>query len=264
MSTLDLEIIKGIVCEAGVLLKRAHLNKDEIFEKEGDANFVTVFDMKIQKFLIERILEVIPDAHFFGEEEEDLNKKEIAKEGYTFIIDPIDGTTNFMFGYNQSCISVGVAKDGELFAGIIYNPYVDEMFYAEKGKGAFLNGNDLIMADRGLSEGISCFGCARYNESSTGVLFATVQELFYQSLAIRSGGSAAIDLARIASGANVSYVEMMLQPYDYAAAAVIIEEAGGVITQIDGKPITIDKGCSILAGTKKAHAMELEILKSKM
>jgi len=262
MSTLDLEVIKGIVCEAGVILKYANLNKEEIFEKEGDANFVTAFDMRIQKFLIERILEVMPDANFYGEEEEDLNRKEIATDGYTFIIDPIDGTTNFMFGYNQSCISVGIALNGELVAGIVYNPYVDEMYYAEKGKGTFVNGCQLEMIDRGLAEGISSFGCARYNEDSTGLLFATVEKLFHKTLAIRSCGSAAIDLSRIAGGANVVYFEMLLQPYDYAAAAVLIEEVGGVITQLDGSPITIDKGCSILAGTKKAAGELKELLDS--
>jgi len=207
--------------------------------------------MKIQKFLIEKILEEVPDASFYGEEESAENKKEISDSGYTFIIDPIDGTTNFMFDYNTSCISVGVALDGELYAGIVYNPYVNAMYTGVKDQGSFLNGRRLSIENKGLSEGISAFGCARYNEDSTELLFATIKELFYKTLAIRSCGSAAIDLSRIASGTNVVYLEMLLQPYDYAASAVIIEEAGGVIAQIDGSPITIDKGCSILAGTKK-------------
>lgn len=249
---MDLNKIVEIVREAGNILKSAHLEKDQIFDKEGDANFVTAFDMKIQKFLIDKILQEIPDASFYGEEEDESNKKEISETGYTFIIDPIDGTTNFMFDYNTSCISVGIAYNGELYAGIVYNPYVDAMYTGIKGQGSYVNGRKLELENRGLAEGVSAFGCARYNENSTDLLFASVKELFYKTLAIRSSGSAAIDLSRVASGSNVVYFEMLLQPYDYAASAVIIEEAGGVITQIDGSPITIDKGCSILAGTKRA------------
>jgi len=262
MSEFNFSKIVEVVREAGEILLNAHLEKEQIFDKEGDANFVTAFDMKIQKFLIEKILEAVPNASFYGEEEEDLNKKEIAEKGYTFIIDPIDGTTNFMFGYNQSCISVGIALDGELYAGIVYNPYVRAMYTAVRGQGSYLNDKPITLDNKGLADGISAFGCARYNESSTDLLFAMVKKLFYKTLAIRSCGSAAIDLSRIASGANVVYVEMLLQPYDYAASAVIIEEAGGVISQIDGSPITINKGCSILAGTKKAAGELRELLDS--
>lgn len=281
----DLEKIIDIVYEAGAIILNANLDKSEIFDKEGDANFVTIYDMKVQQFLISHILEVIPDASFYGEEEGDGNEKKISDTGYTFIIDPIDGTTNFMFGYNNSCVSVGVTYKGDLVAGIVYHPHVDAMYYAQKGKGSFLRrkvfqdvnagfdvgktssdnkarfvDKQLQMENRGLGEGLSAFGCARYNESSTELLFATVKKMFYKTLAIRSSGSAAIDLSRIASGANVVYLEMLLQPYDYAASAVIIEEAGGVISQIDGTPITLDKGCSILAGTKKGTAEVRELL----
>jgi len=261
---LDLQKIMDIVYEAGEILKSAHLEKSEIFEKEGDTNFVTAFDMKIQDFLIENILVQMPEAVFFGEEEGGNNKKVISQDGYTFIIDPIDGTTNFLFDYSMSCISVGIAFKGELVAGIVYNPFIDAMYHAEKGKGSYVNNRRLVMDNRGLSEGISAFGCARYNENNTDLLFTSVRELFNRTLAIRSSGSAAIDLSRIASGANVIYLEMLLQPYDYAASAVIIEEAGGVITQIDGSPITLDKGCSILAGTKKGTSEMREIIYQKI
>ena len=102
-----------------------------------------------------------------------------------------------------------------------------------------------------MTREIAAFGCARYNDENVEVLFDTVKELFRRSLSIRSGGSAALDLCRIASGSNVIYLEMKLQPYDYAAASVIVEEAGGVIAQIDASPITLHKPCSILAGTRR-------------
>ena len=140
----------------------------------------------------------------------------------------------------------------EMIAGYVYNPFTDEMYEAEKGKGAYLNGRRLRIQNKGLSEGIVAFGCARYNEGDTDALFSITKELYLKSLSIRNGGSAALDLCRAASGSNVIYLELMLQPYDYAAASVIISEAGGVIAQVDGLPITMDKGCPVLAGTPKA------------
>lgn len=251
---LDFEIQKIIeaVKQAGEILLSAHLHADEIYAKPGEANFVTAFDMRIQQFLIEKIVEICPDAAFFGEEATDKNRQQISETGYTFFIDPIDGTTNFLFDYRHSCISVGIAYCGKMVAGVVYNPYTGLLYHAVRQEGSFCNGKRLLMADKSISEGIVSFGCARYNENSTDLLFDVMKELFYRSLSIRNGGSSAIDLCRIAAGSNVLYLEMLLQPYDYAAASVIIKEAGGVIGQIDGSEITLDRGCSILAGTKSA------------
>ena len=168
-----------------------------------------------------------------------------------------------MFRYNHSCVSVGLARREQMIAGFVYNPYVDEMFTAVRGKGSFLNGRKLDIRNRSVAEGIAAFGCARYNDENVGALFDTVRELFDRSLSIRSGGSAALDLCRIAGGSNVIYLETKLQPYDYAAASVIIEEAGGVITQIDGTPVTLHEPCSILAGTELGCSETREIFLRK-
>ena len=224
----------------------------EVNNKAGMANFVTDMDVKIQQYLIAGLAELYPGCHFFGEEETGGNDH--TTTGTCFYIDPIDGTTNYIFGYNHSCVSVGMSEDGKIKAGYVYNPYTDEMYTAERGKGAWLNGRKLTMHDSGLGEGIVSFGCARYNEGDTDALFEIAKELYLRSLSLREGGSAALDLCRIASGANVVYLELRLQPYDYAAASVIVEEAGGMIGKIEGDGITLDKPCSILAGTPKAVA----------
>ena len=239
------------------MLFSAHPEKEEIHQKTGPANFVTEYDLRIQRFLMERLSGILPGCGFFGEEDTEGNEHRIG-EGYTFFIDPIDGTTNFMFDYRNSCVSVGLAEAGRIIAGWVYNPYTEQFWSAKKGSGAYLNGRKLQMADKGLAEGICAFGCARYNEGDG--IFSILPELFARSLSIRNGGSAAIDLCRIASGSNVGYVEMLLQPYDYAAASVIIEEAGGKIGQTDGSAITLDRGCSILAGTRKASEEIREIM----
>ena len=242
------EQIEAVIREAGQMILDAHIEKNNIHQKTGPANFVTDYDVKIQQFLIDRLSAILPGCSIFGEEDTEGNKRSI--EGRVFFIDPIDGTTNFMFDYHNSCVSVGLAEDGVMIAGWVFDPYTDQFWSAERGQGAKLNGKKLVVEDKSLDAGICAFGCARYNEGDG--IFDILPTLFTRSLSIRNGGSAAIDLCRIASGSNVAYIEMLLQPYDYAAASVIIEEAGGCISQVDGSVITLDKGCSIVAGTPKA------------
>lgn len=249
--------IKDIVHTAGSILLSTHVGEAEIHQKSGLANFVTDYDVKIQEYLISELASVLPTCSFFGEEDTNGNERSVG-DGYTFFIDPIDGTTNFMFDYHNSCVSVGLALDGKMIAGWVYNPFSDQFWIAIRGEGAYLNGNKLQMKNRGLEDGICAFGCARYNEGDR--VFGILEELFMRSLSIRNGGSAAIDLCRIASGSNVGYVEMKLHPYDYAAASVIIKEAGGVIGTAEGENITMDQPCSIVAGTEKAAKAIRELL----
>ena len=257
------ESIEAIVREAGRIVKNAHADSDQIEKKEGLANFVTEYDVKVQEYLISEFQKLIPDAAYFGEEATDGNKQQASADGYTFYIDPIDGTTNFMFDYNFSCISVGLAYQKQMVAGFVYNPYVDEMFTAVRGEGSFLNGKPIHAENLGIGEGIVAFGCARYNEANMDLLFDTVKEIFWNSLSIRSGGSAALDLCRVAANRNVGFLEFKLQPYDYAAASLIVEEAGGVIAQVDGSPIDMEAPCSVLAGTPKACEEIRAILEKK-
>ena len=265
MITKILPQIEALVRTAGQRICSAHPDDDSIHKKEGIANFCTDYDVAIQKFLIEGLEELLPGAAFFGEEDTEKASTEHIGE-YTFYIDPIDGTTNFMFGYNHSCVSVGLAHHGKMIAGFIYNPYVDEMFQAVLGEGSFLNGRKLFVEDKPIAEGIVSFGCARYNENEGDVdrLFEVIKRLYLNSLSVRNGGSSALDLCRVAAGRNAAYLELKLNPYDYAAASLIIEEAGGVITQADGSPITLDKPCSIVGGTKKANMEIRETLAAVM
>ncbi len=242
--------MKDIIRNAGRMMLDTSFH---VHGKTGMANFVTDNDVKIQQYLMQELGRLYPGCGFFGEEDTDGNDHNW-QQGYCFFIDPIDGTTNYIFGYNHSCVSVGVGYNGTMTGGYVYNPFTDEMYSAEKGKGAYLNDRKLEITDKNLAEGIVAFGCARYNEGDTDALFDIAKELYLKSLSIRNGGSAALDLCRIASGANVLYLELMLQPYDYAAASVIIEEAGGVIGQVDGTALTMAKGCSVLAGTRKSAA----------
>ncbi|MBR2875863.1 MAG: inositol monophosphatase [Clostridia bacterium] len=259
---INYEAIENCVKRAGEIVLNADLNNADVEKKAGDANFCTEYDIKVQKFLIEELSVILPEATFFGEEETSNNSRDLSSE-YVFYIDPIDGTTNFMFNYGHSSVSVGLCKNGNMIGGFVYNPFQDKLYKAIRNEGAFLNGKKLEPEDLSVSEGIVAFGCARYNECDVDILFETVKDLFLKSLSIRSGGSAAIDISRVAEGSNVIYLEYRLQPYDFAAASVIIEEAGGVITKVGGGKISLTEPCSILAGTKKAHAEVMKIAKEK-
>ncbi len=259
ISDKDSKTVEEYVRCAGKMLLKARPDEGSVHKKEGPANYVTDYDVKVQEYLIERLSALFGDASFYGEEDTKGSAGKVAN-GYTFFIDPIDGTTNLMFDYNNSCVSVGLAEDKVMTAGWVYDPYKDRMYCAFRGKGAFLNGRQLHLTDRGMSEGIVAFGCARYNEGD--IIFSVLKEIFMNSLSVRNGGSAAIDLCRIASGSNVGYLEMKLQPYDYAAASIIIEEAGGYIGQPDGSAITLDRPCPVVAGTRKASEELMNIIRS--
>jgi len=240
--------IADIVREAGKLVMNA--DDMQITSKEGAFNFVTKYDLMVQEFLFKRLKEILPDAKFIGEEGN--NGPEKVGDGYFFIIDPIDGTTNFICNYRFSAISVGLAYDGELVLGVVYNPYMDEMFYAEKGKGAYLNGRRLYIRDRTLSEGVLSFGSSPYNKELREPTFRLVKELSYHSMDIRELGTAALSLCYVAANRNVLYFSLLLSPWDYAAAAVIVREAGGEVLTVNGGQPDINKKTTLVAATKTA------------
>ena len=242
------EIIK-IVKEAGQIMLTAKNIQSGVVSKEGRANFVTKYDVEVQRFLFEKLAKLYPTATFIGEEEE----KSTAPGEYCFIIDPIDGTTNFIMDYQQSAISVGLMYHGQMAAGVVYNPYLDELFYAEHGTGAFLNNKPLKVADLPLSEGLVSIGTCPYNRDKADEVFQLSRKLFDLALDIRRTGSAAIDLCNVAAGRIVLYFEPVLSPWDYSAASLIITEAGGSINTLDGSSLDYTKSCGIVASTLAAY-----------
>ena len=151
-----------IVHECGSIMLEATDIQRKTHQKEGKGNFVTEYDSKVQAVLKEKLLALLPKAVFFGEED-DADKADISR-GYAFIVDPIDGTANFTRGLDHSCISVALTKDGYPIKAVIYNPYKQETYYAEKGKGAWLNGETIRVSERTLEEGLVFFGTSPYNQ----------------------------------------------------------------------------------------------------
>lgn len=245
-----LEKIKSIIKEAGQIVLNAHHIQNGVESKQGRANFVTKYDVEVQNFLYSELKKLYPEAAFIGEEDE--TREDITAE-YCFVIDPIDGTTNFIYDYRHSAISIGVLLNGELYIGVVYNPYLDELFYGEKGKGAFLNGKLLKVSDLSLSEGIVGFGTCPYYREQTEETFRIVRKLFDKALDIRRSGSAALDICYVAANRFVLFFELVLSPWDYAAAALILNEAGGCISTLDQKKLQYTEPCSVLAATPNVY-----------
>ena len=225
--------IVEVVRQCGKLILEAERSSEMVDEKEGHANFVTTYDRKVQRILKDKLLAILPEAVFVGEEDD---MQAPIQEGFAFIVEPIDGTTNFIKDYHASCISVGLARDAQPYIGVVYNPYLDEMYTAQKGKGAFCNGKQIHVSKEPLSNGLVVFGMAPYYEDLVQPSFDLAQEYFRQSLDIRRSGSAAIDLCSVAAGRTELFFELMLSPWDYAAGALLVQEAGGIVTTVEGKP----------------------------
>ncbi|MBR7072413.1 MAG: inositol monophosphatase [Eubacterium sp.] len=205
-------------------------------EKGSTVNLVTKYDKMIQDFLVAEFLKIIPDAHFLDEEGEEDNA---LTDGYCFIIDPIDGTTNFIKGFQHSGISVGLAKDKELIVGVVADPDLDNIFYAEKGKGAYLNGKPIHVSSCDMEHSLVLFGTCPYEHELAHRTFEITEEVFYRSLEVRRGGSAALDICYVASGKADLYYELILRPWDWAGATLILNEAGGVASVCDGSPVNL-------------------------
>ena len=236
--------IQEVVRECGQLMLRADHAHAGVENKGKYNDLVTRYDKAIQDILQKRLLDIAPDAHFLGEEE---NVHESIAKGRAFVVDPIDGTTNFVKDYKCSVISVAMTMDGEVTLGVIYNPYLDEMYTAQKGKGASCNGIPIHVSDHVLHEGIVLYGSASYYRELIDESFRLLRLCADEAMDIRRSGSAAWDLCTIAAGRAEMFFELRLQPWDFAAGSLLVTEAGGTVTCVDGSPITIGKPCSILA-----------------
>ena len=187
------------------------------------------------------------------------NRKMSGKNSW--IIDPIDGTTNFMYGYNHSAISLAFCINSKLEYGFVYNPSSKEMFTAEEGKGAYLNGVIIKVSDnKTLDASLIGFGTSPYEKDKGLITLDIAKEVFIKCRDIRRSGSAALDICYTACGRTDGFFEMTLQPWDFSAASLILKEAGGKITDWKGNSVNILKKQSILASNSFIHNNLLELL----
>lgn len=246
------------VLKAGEIYKNA--SGDLGIEDKGSAvNLVTKYDKMIQDFLFAELEKIVPGCKFLGEEGDD-NK--VLTDGYCFVIDPIDGTTNFIKGFQHSAISVGLAKDREMIMGVVLDPDLNNVFYAEKGKGAFLNGKPIHTSDCSLDKSLVLFGTCPYEHELAHKTFELTEKIFYKAVEVRRAGSAALDICYVASGKADLYYEMILRPWDWAGASLILSEAGGKATTFEKQKLNANKITSFVCGNEKVLEEFYEILQS--
>lgn len=261
--------IKDLILDAVFSVRDYILSADRIElgieQKDGDDNYVTAYDIETQNRLMTALSKILPEASFLAEES-GFDSAKTDPDGCYFVIDPIDGTTNFMHSISMSAVSVALIYKNETVFGCVLNPYLDECFYAVKGGGAHLrkNGKDtkLSVSERTLSDALVAFGTTPYDKSHAESTFGLVCDFFRICRDIRRCGSAALDLCYIAAGRFDVFFELTLSPWDFAAAALIISEADGVFCDMDGNPITEPKKTSVFASNRKASQEALEIIKS--
>ncbi len=218
-----LEEIKEIAYAVGqMFLERETFKTDE---KAGSNNIVTSMDLKAQEYIIKECQKILPEANFIAEEKENI----VLSDEYTWIIDPLDGTTNFAYDYQFSAVSIALAKNREVIYGVVYNPYLDQMFSAEKGKGSYLNDQKLSVSNFELKDALLAVGTSPYNKDKSSITFAKLQKCFENARDLRRSGSAALDICYVASGKVDGFYEEVLAIWDYAAASLILSEAGGEI-----------------------------------
>ena len=233
-----------IAREAGALL-RLHYQRGVTTEYKGDVDLVTVADRESEQLIVQRLQQQWPQHGIFGEEG---TRSKLDCE-YRWYIDPLDGTTNFAHGFPAFCVSMGLehrpagtpaSADGELVAGVIYDPLRDEMFVAEKNLGAYLNGVRMqVSRTPALAESLIATGFPSQKRHRTpNVHF--YHQFTLRSHGVRRAGSAALDLAYTACGRLDAFWEFNLNPWDTAAGVLLVQEAGGTVTCIDGSPFCLD------------------------
>lgn len=245
-----IEDAKVILKEVSELLLQ-DMNDKKVVSKSGTANFVTEIDLKVQDIIVSRLKKLLPESNIIAEETK-TNNFTLSK--YTWILDPVDGTTNLMYGYKYSAIALGLFVDGVPFAGIVYNPYLKEMFTAQKGKGAFVNGHPIeVTNNNALADSLITFGTSPYDREKADETFRITKSVFLKCRDVRRTGCAALDICNVAAGRMDGFYEMELQPWDYAGASIILEEAGGRITDWQGNKLNYLSKTATIATNSLIH-----------
>jgi myo-inositol-1(or 4)-monophosphatase len=226
---------------------------------KGDIDLVTEADLAAERFIIERIKSYYPRHAILAEESDASGIKHEGAGEYKWIIDPLDGTTNYAHGYPAFCVSIALERDGRIELGVIYDPLRDEMFSAERGEGATLNGRRIHVSEvEELNNAMLCTGFP-YNVRELDDFARHFYNFIMNAQGVRRDGTAALDMAYVACGRFDGFWEEGLRPWDVAAGVLLIEEAGGRVSYYDGSPFNIYTP-PILASNGLVHDAMMRVL----
>ena len=225
---------------------------------KGPANFVTMADRRAEEMLHSDLTKARPGYGFIGEEG---GVRAGDDKTHTWIVDPLDGTTNFLHGIPQFAISIGLQREGTIIAGVIFNPANDDLYLAERGKGAFLNDQRLRVAGRRkLNECVIACGLPHLGRGDLELSRLELTAIQAQVAGLRRFGAASLDMAFVAQGRLDGYWERNLQPWDLAAGQIVVREAGGIVSGMEGDDDPLLTG-NVIAGNEFVHAELVKILK---
>ena len=213
--------------------------------KGNPDNLVTTKDVAVEAYIKSALSAAIPDLGFVGEEED--FAADALTHAYTAVVDPIDGTMNFTRQMNLSVVSVALLRDGAPYIGVVCNPYTNELFYAERGKGAFLNGKPIHVSSRPLREACYFTAWSLYKKEYAPPCFDIAREVYADTGDIRRLGVCALELCYLAAGRGELYFEIRVFPWDFAAAGLVLAEAGGCMMDYQGQPLQYASPTSIVA-----------------
>ncbi len=222
-----------------------------VHTKADDHDFVTDMDVRMQEELRISLGEALPEAAFLSEE--DLSQQPASGQLY-WLVDPIDGTTNFVRDLHLSCLSAALCRDGKAVAGAVYCPWSGEFFWAEEGRGASCNGQPIHVSDKTLPQALMCFGQGYGARAFTlGKLYPLIEKCYIECVNVRALGVAELTLCYVAAGRVDGYFEYAIMPWDYAAGGLILREAGGVCTTWRGELPSLAHEDSLLACNPACH-----------
>ena len=246
--------------KAGRTLKRDFGEVEHLqVSLKGPANFVSAADRRAEDILHQELTRARPGYGFLGEEG---GRREGADKTHTWIVDPLDGTSNFLHGIPQFAVSIALEREGTIVAGLVYNPANEELFTAERGKGAFLNDRRVRVAARQrLVDAVVACGLPHHGRGDLDLFRRELTALQDKVAGLRRFGAAALDLAWVAAGRLDAYWERDMSPWDIAAGLLIVREAGGFVSDLDGGDDMLTKG-HILAGNETMHRELLRLLQS--
>ncbi len=219
-------------------------------------DFVSEVDQAAEKAIIDTLKEAYPDHGFLGEESGDLNKE----ADNIWIIDPLDGTTNFLHGFPSYCVSIALQENGVLTQAVIYDPIKNDLFTATKGRGAFLNDTRIRVGKRHkLQDSLIATGFPFREFSYLDTYMDMLKDMIKSTTGIRRPGSAALDLAYVAAGFSDGFFELNLSAWDIAAGGLLVQEAGGIVGDFEGNESWLQTG-NIVAANPKVFAQMLQVL----
>ncbi len=220
---------------------------------KGPANFVSIADTKAEDIIFRELNKARPEYGFLMEES---GVTDGADTTHRWIVDPLDGTTNFLHSNPMFAVSIGLEREGQMVAGVIYNPASDQLFTAEKGKGAYMNDRRLrVAARKTLADALLTTGIPHRGRDGHPRFLKEMEAVMKEVAGIRRTGSAALDLAFVAAGRFDGYWERNLKPWDMAAGIVIVREAGGIVTGLDGADTMLETGDVIAANIQMHKAL---------